>query len=204
MPHTAKVVDYLCFIKSMNTDQITRQREPRTPGLVVMISQGSGNRSDQPFDDRLWGSGFLPSKYQGVKFRAGGDPVLYLSNPPGVDPAMRRRNLDDLAEMNQVNLQEYRDPEIKTRVFQYEMASKIQTSVPELTDLSKESERTFELYGPDSKKPGTFAANCLLAERNFDSSSFSIGAGTSIPNCPNRFEVRPRTRTRLPPPWLPT
>ena len=193
MPHTAKVVDDLCFIKSMNTEQINHDpaitccqtgfqlagrpsigswlayglgsENHELPAFVVMISQGSGNRSDQPLYDRLWGSGFLPSKYQGVKFRAGGDPVLYLSNPPGVDPAMRRRDLDDLAEMNQANLQEYHDPEITTQISQYEMAFKMQTSVPELTDLSKESERTFELYGPDSKKPGTFAANCLLARR---------------------------------------
>jgi len=193
MPHTAKVVDSLCFIKSMNTEQINHDPavtfcqtgfqlagrpsigswlayglgsvNKELPAFVVMISQGTGNRSDQPLYDRLWGSGFLPSKYQGVKFRAGGDPVLYLSNPPGVDAGMRRRYLDDLAQMNEVNLGEYHDPEIATRISQYEMAFKMQTSVPELTDLSKESERTFELYGPESKKPGTFAANCLLARR---------------------------------------
>ena len=135
------------------------------PAFVVMISQGSGNMSDQPLYDRLWGSGFLPSKYQGVKFRAGNDPVLYLSNPPGVDPAMRRRYLDDLAQLNDVNLREFNDPEISTRISQYEMAYKMQTSVPELTDLSKESEQTFNLYGPDARRPGTFAANCLLARR---------------------------------------
>jgi len=193
MPHTAKVVDSLCFIKSMNTEQINHDPavtfcqtgfqlagrpsigswlayglgsvNKELPAFVVMISQGTGNRGDQPLYDRLWGSGFLPSKYQGVKFRAGGDPVLYLSNPPGVDSGMRRRYLDDLAQMNEVNLGEYHDPEISTRISQYEMAFKMQTSVPELTDLSKESERTFELYGPESKKPGTFAANCLLARR---------------------------------------
>ena len=193
MPHTAKVVDSLCFIKSMNTEQINHDpavtfcqtgfqlagrpsigswlayglgsENKELPAFVVMISQGSGNRADQPLYDRLWGSGFLPSKYQGVKFRAGGDPVLYLSNPPGIDAGMRRRYLDDLAQMNEVNLNEYNDPEIATRISQYEMAFKMQTSVPELTDLSKEPQRTFDLYGPDSKKPGTFAANCLLARR---------------------------------------
>ncbi|HEY3838302.1 MAG TPA: DUF1501 domain-containing protein [Bryobacteraceae bacterium] len=193
MPHTARVVDELCFIKSMNTEQINHDpavtfcqtgfqlagrpsigawlayglgsENKDLPAFVVMISQGSGNRADQPLYDRLWGSGFLPSKYQGVKFRAGGDPVLYLSNPPGVDSGMRRRYLDDLAQLNQANLHEYNDPEIATRISQYEMAFKMQTSVPELTDLSKESPRTFELYGPESKKPGTFAANCLLARR---------------------------------------
>ena len=135
------------------------------PAFVVMISQGSGNQADQPLYDRLWGSGFLPSEYQGVKFRSGADPVLYLSNPPGVDGAMRRRFLDDLASLNQVNLGAYGDPEISTRISQYEMAYKMQASVPELTDLSREPARTFELYGPDSRKPGTFAANCLLARR---------------------------------------
>ncbi len=193
MPHTARVVDDLCFIKSMNTEQINHDpavtfcqtgfqlagrpsigswlayglgsENKELPAFVVMISQGSGNMSDQPLYDRLWGSGFLPSKYQGVKFRAGNDPVLYLSNPPGVDPAMRRRYLDDLAQLNDVNLREFNDPEISTRISQYEMAYKMQTSVPELTDLSKESEQTFNLYGPDARRPGTFAANCLLARR---------------------------------------
>jgi hypothetical protein len=193
MPHIAGVVDSLCFIKSMNTEQINHDPavtfcqtgfqlagrpsigswlayglgsvNQELPAFVVMISQGSGNRADQPLYDRLWGSGFLPSKYQGVKFRAGGDPVLYLSNPPGIDAGMRRRYLDDLAQMNEVNLQEYNDPEIATRISQYEMAFKMQTSVPELTDLSKEPQHTFDLYGPDSRKPGTFAANCLLARR---------------------------------------
>lgn len=193
MPHTAKVVDSLCFVKSMNTEQINHDpavtfcqtgfqlagrpsigswlayglgsENQELPAFVVMISQGSGNRSDQPLYDRLWGSGFLPSKYQGVKFRAGGDPVLFLSNPPGIDPSMRRRYLDDLAQLNETNFHQYNDPEIATRISQYEMAFKMQTSVPELTDLSKEPERIFDLYGPDAKKPGTFAANCLLARR---------------------------------------
>ena len=193
MPHTVGIVDDLCFIKSMNTEQINHDpavtfcqtgfqlagrpsigawlayglgsENKELPAYVVMISQGSGNPADQPLYDRLWGSGFLPSKYQGVKFRAGGDPVLYLSNPPGVDSAMRRRYLDVLAQMNEVNLHEYNDPEIAARISQYEMAFKMQTSVPELTDLSKESEWTFDLYGPESRKPGTFAANCLLARR---------------------------------------
>ena len=193
MPHTAKMVDDLCFIKSMNTEQINHDPavtfcqtgfqlagrpsigswlsyglgslNKDLPAFVVMISQGSGNLADQPLYDRLWGSGFLPSRYQGVKFRSGADPVLYLSNPDGIDAPMRRRYLDDLAALNDLNLKEYNDPEIATRIAQYEMAFKMQTSVPDLTDLSKESERTFEMYGPDSRKPGTFAANCLLARR---------------------------------------
>src|SRR5260370_35909595 len=130
-----------------------------------MVSQGSGNPNDQPLYDRLWGSGFLPSKYQGVKFRSAGDPVLYLSNPPGLDAGTRRRFLDDLAKLNQMRLKEFGDPEIATRIGQYEMAYRMQASVPELTDLAKEPKRVLDLYGPDARKPGTFAANCLLARR---------------------------------------
>jgi hypothetical protein len=130
-----------------------------------MVSQGSGNPADQPLYDRLWGSGFLPTKYQGVKFRSGTDPVLYLSNPAGFDREARRRFLDDLSQLNQMKLNEFGDPEIATRIAQYEMAYRMQTSVPELMDLSKEPENIFELYGPESRKPGTFAANCLLARR---------------------------------------
>lgn len=193
MPHTSKVVDDLCFIKSMHTEAINHDpgitffqtgaqlagrpsigswvsyglgSENRDlPAFVVMVSQGSGNPVDQPLYDRLWGSGFLPSRYQGVKFRSAGDPVLYLSNPPGLNDRARRRFLDDLVKMNQVTLEEFGDPEIATRIAQYEMAYRMQTSVPELTDLSKEPDHVFDLYGPDSRKPGTFAANCLLARR---------------------------------------
>jgi hypothetical protein len=130
-----------------------------------MISQGSGNPNDQPLADRQWGSGFLPSRYQGVKFRGQGDPVLFLSDPPGFTRADRRRFIDDVGRLNQIQLDDYGDPEIATRIAQYEMAYKMQMSVPELTDLSNEPERTFEMYGPDARKPGTFAANCLLARR---------------------------------------
>jgi hypothetical protein len=193
MPNVARTVDDLCFIKSMNTEQINHDpavtfcqtgfqlagrpsigswlayglgsENKDLPAFVVMISQGTGSPNDQPLYDRLWGSGFLPTTYQGVKFRSAGDPVLYLSNPPGLDKDVRRRYLDDLAGLNEINLQQYNDPEISTRIAQYEMAYRMQTSVPELTDLSKESDRTFEMYGPDTRKPGTFAANCLLARR---------------------------------------
>ncbi len=193
LPHTAKVADELCFIKSMHTEAINHDpaitffqtgnqlagrpsigswlayglgsENADLPAFVVMISNGSGNPADQPLYDRLWGSGFLPSKYQGVKFRSIGDPVLYLSNPPGQDAATRRRVLDDLAELNRLKLDEYRDPEIATRISQYELAYRMQTSVPELTDVSSEPEHIFDLYGPDARKPGTFAANCLLARR---------------------------------------
>ena len=193
MPHLAKVVDQLCFIRSMHTEAINHdpaitffqtgfQLAGRPsigawisyglgaatrdlPSFVVMVSQGTGNPADQPLYDRLWGSGFLPTRYQGVKFRSTGDPVLYLSNPPGMSDALRRRFVDDLGKLNQLTADEFLDPEIQTRIAQYEMAYRMQHSVPELTDLSKEPAHVFELYGPESRKPGTFAANCLLARR---------------------------------------
>jgi hypothetical protein len=192
LPHTAKIVDYLSFIKSMHTEQINHDpaqtfaltgfqlagrpslgswiayglgSENRDlPAFIVMVSVGR-NGGDQPLYDRLWGSGFLPSPHQGVKFHNGPDPVLFLSNPPGVSREARRQFLDDLAELNRINAQEFGDPEILARVAQYEMAYRMQASVPELTDLSLEPERTFERYGPDARKPGTFAFNCVLARR---------------------------------------
>jgi hypothetical protein len=193
MPHTAGIVDELCFIKSMHTEAINHDpavtffqtghqlagrpsigawlsyglgsENQDLPAFVAMISQGSGNPNDQPLYDRLWGSGFLPTKYQGVKFRSIGDPVLFLSNPAGLDATTRRRMLDDLAQLNQMKLAEFGDPEIATRIAQYEMAYRMQTSVPELIDVSSEPDHIFEMYGPDSRRPGTFAANCLLARR---------------------------------------
>ena len=128
-----------------------------------MVSQGLGN--SQALADRQWGSGFLPSKFQGVKFRSGADPVLYLSNPPGYSDDARKRFLSDLSKMNELTYEQYQDPEVSTRISQYEMAFRMQHSVPELTDLSKEPESTFEMYGPDSRTPGTYAANCILARR---------------------------------------
>ena len=116
-----------------------------------MVSQGTGRPGDQPLYDRLWGSGFLPSKYQGVKFRSTGDPVLYLSNPTGFSSDARRRYLDYLGKLNQMKQEESGDPEIATRIAQYEMAYRMQTSVPDLTDLSKEPDRIFEMYGPESR-----------------------------------------------------
>ena len=192
LPHTAKIADKLTFIKSMHTEAINHDpavtffqtgsqiagrpsigswlayglgSDTRDlPAFVVMISPGSGG-GGQPLYDRLWGSGFLPTQYQGVKFRSVGDPVLYLSNPAGIDRALRREYLDALGELNQSKLKEFGDPEIATRIAQYEMAFRMQSSVPELTDLSKEPESTFKLYGEDARKAGTFAANCLLARR---------------------------------------
>jgi uncharacterized protein DUF1501 len=192
LPHTAKIADHLCFIRSMHTEQINHDpaitfsltgfqlagrpslgswvayglgsENKDLPEFIVMVSVGRTG-GDQPLYDRLWGSGFLPSRYQGVKFHNGPDPVLYLSNPPGIDQKVRRQFLDDLGELNRINAQEFGDPEILSRVAQYEMAYRMQTSVPDLTDLSKEPEKTFERYGPDARKPGTFAFNCILARR---------------------------------------
>ncbi|MDE2927601.1 MAG: DUF1501 domain-containing protein [Acidobacteriota bacterium] len=193
MPHTAGIADDISFVKSMHTEAINHdpavtffqtgaQLAGRPsigswisyglgsdtedlPSFVVMVSMGTGAPGGQPLYDRLWGSGFLPTRYQGVKFRSVGDPVLYLSNPPGLNRASRRRFLDDLGRLNELKAREYHDPEINTRISQYEMAYRMQASVPDLTDLSDEPERIFELYGPESRKPGTFAANCLLARR---------------------------------------
>jgi len=192
LPYTSKVVDDLSFIKSMHTEQINHDpaqtfaltgfqlagrpslgswiayglgsENKDLPAFITMVSVGRTG-GDQPLYDRLWGSGFLPSQFQGVKFHNGPDPVLYLSNPPGVARDARRQFLDDLAEMNRINAERYGDPEVLARISQYEMAFRMQSSVPELTDISTEPERTFERYGPDSKKPGTFAANCILARR---------------------------------------
>ena len=193
LPHTAAVADELCFVKSMNTQAINHDPaitffqtgaqlagrpsigawlsyglgsvNADLPAFVAMVSQGTGNPNDQPLYDRLWGSGFLPTRYQGVKFRSVGDPVLFLSNPDGLDDATRRRMLDDLARLNELKLAEQGDPEIATRIAQYELAYRMQSSVPELTDVSQEPEHVFDLYGPDSRRPGTYAANCLLARR---------------------------------------
>lgn len=193
MPHVAKSVDRLCFIKSMHTEAINHDpavtffqtgfqlagrpsigswlayglgsENQDLPAFVVMISQGTGNIADQPLYDRLWGSGFLPTKYQGVKFRSGGEPVLYLKNPEGVDAAGRRRYLDDLRRMNELRMEQTGDAETATRMAQYEMAFRMQTSVPELTDLAKEPESTFERYGPEARVPGSYASNCIMARR---------------------------------------
>ena len=192
LPHTAKMADKICMIRSMQTEAINHDpavtffqtgfqiagrpsigawisyglgsENESLPAFVVMVSQGSAPGT-QALADRQWGSGFLPTTYQGVKFRSGTDPVLYLSNPAGYPAVARRRFLDDLSTLNQIQSREYQDPEISTRVAQYELAYKMQTSVPELADFSREPESTFELYGPDSRKPGSFAANCILARR---------------------------------------
>lgn len=193
LPHTASIADHLCIIRSMHTEAInhdpaitfiqTGSQQPGRPSIgawmsyglgsenqdlpayIVLISQGTGNTNDQPLFGRLWGSGFLPSVHQGVKLRSVGDPVLHLANPPGVDTASRRKMLDGLDQLNRMAEHYFGDPEINTRIAQYEMAYKMQSSVPDLMDLSKEPAATFDMYGPDSTKPGTFAANALLARR---------------------------------------
>jgi len=191
LPHTAKVADDLAIIRSMQTEQINHDpavtffqtgfqlagrpsigswisyglgsENKDLPAFIVMVSQGVGNT--QALADRMWNSGFLSTEYAGVKFRSGHDPVLFLSNPEGYETSARRRFLDDLDKMNQLNEHKFQDPEISTRIAQYEMAYRMQASVPDLTDLSKEPESIFQMYGPDSRKPGTYAANCILARR---------------------------------------
>ncbi|MBN9663438.1 MAG: DUF1501 domain-containing protein [Acidobacteria bacterium] len=193
LPHTAKIVDELALIKTVHTEAINHDpaitffqsgsQQPGRPSIgawvsyglgsenenlpafVVMVSQAHAINTDQPLFSRLWGSGFLPSNYQGVKFRASADPVLYLSDPKGITKQNRRSMLDAIGKLNEMKFQQVGDPEIETRITQYEMAYRMQTSVPELVDLSKEPESTFEMYGPESKKPGSYARNCLLARR---------------------------------------
>jgi len=193
MPHTAKVVDDLCFIKSMHTEQVNHAPAisfflsggeipgrpsmgawttyglgtltDELPSFVVMTSISKGTTCGQIFYDFYWGSGFLPSRYQGVKFRGSGEPVLYLSNPAGMSAETRRGMLDDIARLNEMKLSEVGDPEIATRIAQYEMAYKMQTSVPELSDLSKEPKEVLDSYGPNVREQGTFAYNCLMARR---------------------------------------
>jgi hypothetical protein len=193
LPHTASVVNELCVIKSMWTEAINH--DPATtfiqtgspipgrpsmgswvsyglgsdnenlPTYVVLHSKVSSGKPNQAVYPRLWGSGFLPSQYQGVSLRSSGDPVLYLKDPDGLDRTTRRAMLDDVASLNHLELDSFGDPEISARIAQYELAYRLQSSVPDLMDLSKESAETFELYGKDAHEPGTFAANCLLARR---------------------------------------
>lgn len=193
MPHTAKIADELCFIKSMYTESVnhapaitfflTGSEIPGRPTMGSWLTYGLGSTSDnlpafvvmtsrdkeascgQIFYDYYWGSGFLPSKFQGVKFRGEGNPVLYLNNPEGMSRQMRRELLDDVALLNEMNQSEFADPEITTRIAQYEMAYRMQMSVPELTDFSNEPEHILKMYGPDVRKQGSFAYNCLMARR---------------------------------------
>ncbi len=194
LPHIASIADDIAIVKSLHTEAInhdpaityiqTGSQQPGRPSLgawlsyglgsetdslpafVVMISQGSGNKTDQPIFSRLWGSGFLPSQHQGVRFRTGNDPVLYVSNPPGIDRNTRRRMLDGLERLNEAAAAEVGDPEIRTRIAQYEMAFRMQASVPELIDFSDEPQHVLDMYGiVDNPTDGGFARNCLLARR---------------------------------------
>ena len=193
LPHTATVVDDLAILKTVYTEAINHDpaityilsgaQQPGRPSMGAWVSYGLGTlnrdlpefvvlhstwsakRDAQALYSRLWGAGFLPSKHQGVSLRSQGDPVLYLSNPDGVDPAARRRMLDALAALNGRQAETVGDPEIQARIAQYEMAFRMQTSVPELVDISDEPQHILDLYGPDVTTPGTFAANCLLARR---------------------------------------
>lgn len=193
IPNIASIADEITLIRSLNTEAInhdpavtfiqTGSQQPGRPSMgswlsyglgnensdlpafIVMISIGTGRPDDQPLFDRLWSAGFLPSNHQGVKFRGSGDPVLYLSNPPGIDRTTRRQMLDSAAAINRIAAKTFGDPEINTRIAQYEMAYRMQSSVPDLADLSDEPDSTFELYGEASRKPGTFASNCIMARR---------------------------------------
>ena len=193
LPHTASIADELCVLRTMKTEAINHDPavtfcqtgsqlagrpsmgawvayglgSPNRdlPAFIVLVSRGSGNPNDQPLYDRLWGSGFLPTRYQGVKLRGGKEPVLYLANPGGCGAQTRRAMLDDLNRLNQLRHAETGDPEVLTRIAQYELGYRMQSSVPELMDTSKEPAKSVDVYGPDVHKPGTYAANCLLARR---------------------------------------
>lgn len=193
LPYTAEIVDQICLVRSVHTEAInhdpaitffqTGSQLPGRPSLGAWIDYGLGSANEnlpafvvlhsvasegpggQGLLARLWGAGFLPSRHQGVQFRSTGDPVLYLSDPPGITRERRRTLLDGAAALNKLHYRRVGDPEIETRIEQYEMAYRMQASVPELMDVSSEPEAVYDLYGPDSRKPGTFAANCLLARR---------------------------------------
>lgn len=193
LPHTAKMVDDIALVRSMWTEAINHDpaityiqtgnqipghpslgawlsyglgsQNENLPSFVVLNSTWSARRDAQALYQRLWGSGFLPSKHQGVALRSQGDPVLYLSDPKGVNRDVRRTMLDGLNQMNEKHFEEVGDPETHARIAQYEMAFRMQASVPDLTDLSDEPDHILDMYGPDAKTPGTFAYNCLLARR---------------------------------------
>lgn len=193
LPYTQKIADDICVIRSMNTEAInhdpaitffqTGNQQPGRPSLgawvdyglgsmnenlpafILLVSVASDGKAGQGLLARLWGSGFLPSRHQGVKLRSNGEPVLYLDNPEGVSRDQRRAMLDSVAAMNRLQLADQGDPEIETRIAQYEMAYRMQTSVPETMDLGDETPDSLRLYGPEASKPGTFARNCLLARR---------------------------------------
>ena len=193
LPYTSRMVDEMCFIRSMHTEAINH--EPAIsymqtgnqitgrpclgswtsyglgslnrdlPTFVVLVAKPSNTEQVQAISARLWASGYLPGEHAGVSFRSGGDPILYINNPAGVSSEVRRRTLDGLRALNELNLQQVGDPETNTRIEQYELAYRMQSSVPELVDLGQETQETLDLYGPDVKKPGSFAHTVLLARR---------------------------------------
>jgi uncharacterized protein (DUF1501 family) len=193
LPGIQTLADDICIVKSLNTEAInhdpaitfmnTGNQQPgyasigawvsyglgsenqNLPAFIAMVSQGTGKNPGQPIFSRLWGSGFLPSSHQGVGLRPGANPVLYLQNPPGVESSQRREFLDDLAELNQMQAKELGDPETLARIHAYEMAYRMQTSVPDLTDIRGETAETIQAYGPEVLRPGSYASNCLLARR---------------------------------------
>ena len=193
LPHIGEIADEICLIRSMFTDAINHDpaitffqtgsqlagrpsigtwlayglgtENADLPAYTVLTSKGTGRTDDQPLYDRLWGSGFLPTEFQGVKFRNTGDPVLYINDPEGIDRSTRRDMLHDLMGLNKVRLNSVGDPEIATRISQYELAFRMQTSVPDLLDISKEPSSVLEMYGPEVKRMGSYAYNCLLARR---------------------------------------
>jgi hypothetical protein len=193
LPYTSKFADEICLIRSLHTEAINHDPamtllqtghqiggrpafgawasyglgsdNDDLPAFVALISRPSGPTNAQPLHERMWGSGFLPSKYQGVRMSSGKDPVLFLSNPPGITTGRRRAMLDDVAALNRLKFADYHDPETQARIDQYEMAFRMQSAVPDLADLSHEPVDIYDRYGPESKKPGTYAANCILARR---------------------------------------
>ncbi|MGD9855741.1 MAG: DUF1501 domain-containing protein [Planctomycetaceae bacterium] len=189
LPHTAQIADEMCIVRTLSTEAInhdpaitffqTGAQLAGRPSLGAWLAYGLGSlnanlpafialtsgNEGQPLYDRLWGSGFLPSRYQGVKFQSTGDPVPFLSNPDGIDQPTRSRIVEDIAALNRLKLAQTHDPEIATRIAQYELAFRMQTTVPGLVDVSDEPQHTFDLYGEDARQRGTYANNCLLARR---------------------------------------
>ena len=193
LPHTARIADRMCVIRTLHTEAINHDpamtllqtghqlagrpslgawlsyglgnENDNLPAYVAMISRPSGPTNAQPLHERMWGAGFLPPNYQGVRFSPGKDPVLYLSNPPGISARGRRAIINDVAALNRLKFEDYQDPQTQARIEQYELAFRMQSAVPELADVSQEPKSVFEQYGPESQKPGSYAANCILARR---------------------------------------
>jgi hypothetical protein len=234
LPHTRKIAGEICVVRSMHTEAINHDPaitlmntgsmqlgnpsagawvsyglgtdNANLPAFMVLVSQGTGKNPGQPIFSRLWGSGFLPSQHQGVMLRAGAEPVLYLDNPPGLDRTGRRHFLDDLAVLNHRFAEEVGDPETLARIHAYEMAFRMQASVPELTDLSDEPDSTFDLYGPESANPApmppTACSPAAWPNAACASSSCSTAAGTSTSPSPASSPTSAATPTSPRPPWF--